>query len=83
METAQKIVSGTLVPDKSLTDSLDTAISVAAAAVLLVALAVTMQIFSRSVVVQKHSPAVKIVLLISVLAYWFIFALTISVWRFS
>jgi ferredoxin len=83
IETAQRIVAATLVLDNSVTGALDPVISFIAAAVLLVALAATVQIFSRSEVAQKHSPGVKVVLFLSVLAYWGIFGLTIFRWRFG
>ncbi len=83
IETAQRIDTAKLVLDKSVMNALDPAISFAAAAVLLVALAATVQIFRRSVVVQKHSSGVKVVLLLGVLAYWGIFGLTILRWRFG
>jgi polyferredoxin len=83
IETAQRIVAETLVLDKSVTDALNPAVSFAAAALLLVTLAATVQIFRRHVLVQKHSPGVKVVLLLSVLAYWSIFGLTIFRWRFG
>jgi polyferredoxin len=83
IETAQRIVAGTLVPDESVTNALEPAVSFAAAALLLAALAATVVIFRRSEAVQKHSPGVKIVLLLSVLAYWAIFDLTILIWRFG
>ena len=83
VETAQRIVAAKLVLDKSVTDALDPAISFAAAVVLLVALAATVHIFRQSAVVQKHSPGVKVVLLLCVLAYWCIFGLTIFRWRFG
>jgi polyferredoxin len=83
IETAQRIVAGTLVLDKSVADALDPAISFASTTVLLVALAATVQIFRRSAVVQKLSPGDKIVILLCVLAYWSIFGLTIFKWRFG
>ena len=83
IETAQRIVAGSLVLDKSVTDTLYPAISFATSAVLLVALAATVQIFRRSAVVQKHGHGVKVVLLLGVLAYWSIFGLTIIRWRFG
>ena len=83
IETAQRIVAGTLVLDKSVTDALEPAISFAAASLLFAALAATVLIFRRSAVVQKHSPGVKVVLFLSVLAYWSIFGLTIFRWRFG
>jgi ferredoxin len=83
IETAQRIVAGTFITDKSVTDALDPAISLAAAAVLLAALAATVQIFRQSAVVQKHSFGVRVVLLLSVLAYWCIFGLTVLRWRFG
>ncbi len=83
LETAQKIISGAIEPDYSITDALDPAVSVVIAAILLVSLAATMLIFCRSEIVQKHPSGVKKVLLISVLAYWSIFALMIFNWRFG
>ncbi|MBN2182635.1 MAG: 4Fe-4S binding protein [Sedimentisphaerales bacterium] len=83
IETAQKIAAGTLVPDKSVTDTLTPAVGFTSAAVLLIALTVTMLILRRSVVVRKNSLGVKIILLLGVLAYWAIFGLTIFKWRFG
>jgi len=83
IETAQRIVAGTLVLDKSVTDTIDPAISFASAFVLLVTLAATVQIFRRSAVVQKLGPGVKVVILLCVLAYWGIFGLMIFKWRFG
>ena len=83
IETAQRIAAKTFVLDKSVTDALYPAISFAAAAVLFVALAATVQIFRRSAVVHKHNPGVKVVLLLCVLVYWSIFGLTIFRWRFG
>jgi ferredoxin len=83
IEIAQKLTAGTLVLNNSVTDALDPAVSFAAAALLLAALAATVQIFRRSAVVQKLSPGVKAVLFLSVLAYWGIFGLTIFRWRFG
>ncbi len=83
IETAQTIAAGTHVLDNSVTEALEPAVSYAAAALLLAALAATLLIFRRSVVIQKHSPGAKVVLLLSVLAYWGIFGLTIFRWRFG
>ena len=83
IETAQKIAAGTLVLDKSVINALDPAISIIASTVLLLALVVTVQFFRQSEAMQKHSPGVKVVLFLSVLAYWGIFGLTISEWRFG
>lgn len=83
IETAQSIVNGTLALDTSVADVLDPVVSLAAVAVLALALAATVQIFRRSALTQKHSPGVKVVLLLSVLAYWSIFGLTILRWRFG
>ena len=77
------MAAGTLVPANSVTDTLEPAISFAAAAVLLAAFAATILIFRRSEVVQKNSSAVKAVLLLGLLAYWGIFGLTIFRWRFG
>jgi hypothetical protein len=83
IETAQRIAAGTLVPDESVTVALEPAVSFAAASLLLAALAATVVIFRRSAVVQKHNRGVKVVLLLSVLAYWAIFGLMIFSWRFG
>jgi polyferredoxin len=83
IQTAQKMVAGTLILDKSVTDALDPAVSFIAAAVLLVTLAATVQIFRRSAFVQKHSSGVKTVLFLGVLTYWCIFGLTVMRWRFG
>jgi len=83
IQTAQGMVAGTLVPDKSVTNVLDPVVSFAAAAVLLVTIAATVQIFRRSAFVQKHGLRVKTVLFLGVLAYWCIFGLTILRWRFG
>jgi polyferredoxin len=83
IETAQRIIAGTLAPGKSVADALDPAVSLAAAAVLVAALAATVWIFRRSAAVQKHNPGVRVVLLASVLAYWCIFSLTVLSWRFG
>jgi len=83
IETAQRIVAGTLVLDTSVTDALEPAVSFAAASVLLVVLAATVQIFRRSAAMQKLSPGVKVVILLCVLVYWSIFGLTIFRWRFG
>ena len=83
IETARKMAAGTLIPDNSVTDALDPAVSFAAAALLLTALTATVLIFRRSETVQKHSLGVKIVLFLSVLSYWGIFGLTIFKWRFG
>ncbi len=83
IETAQKMAAGTLMLDKSVVSTLDPAISIMAAIILLVALATTVQIFRQSEVVQKHSYGVRFVLFLCVLAYWGIFGLTIAEWRFG
>ncbi len=82
IETAQRMVAGTLVPDKSVTDALDPAVSFAAIALLLVSLAATMLVFRRTVLGQKHKPGVRAVLFVSVLAYWSVFGVTLFRWRF-
>ena len=83
IETAQKILAGTIVPKKFVTDALDPAVSFTAAVVLFVALGATVQIFRRSRVMQKHSLGVKFILFMSVLVYWSILSLTIIGWRFG
>ena len=83
IETAQRMVAGTHVVDKTVTDALEPAVSFTAAFLLFAALVATVAIFRRSEAVQKHSPGVKIVLLLSVLAYWAVFGLMIIRWRFG
>lgn len=83
IDTAQRIAAGNLVLDKSVIDTLDPVVSFIAVLVLLAAIAATARIFHRSVTMQKHSLRVKVVLLLSVLAYWAIFGLTILGWRFG
>ncbi|MHC4508761.1 MAG: hypothetical protein ACYTAO_07350 [Planctomycetota bacterium] len=80
--TAQRIVDGTLVLDKSVPDALYPAVSFAAVAVLVTALVATLMIFSRSAAVQKFNPAGRVVLLMGMLAYWSVFGLVIFEWRF-
>ncbi|MHC4508765.1 MAG: hypothetical protein ACYTAO_07370, partial [Planctomycetota bacterium] len=80
--TAQKIVDGTLVLDKSVPDALYPAVSFAAVSLLLTALAATLTIFSRSAAVQKLHPGGRVVLLMGMLAYWSVFGLVIFEWRF-
>ena len=81
IETAQKMVAGTLTPDRSVTDALDPAISFAAIALLLVSLAATVLVFRRTVAAQKLRPGVRAVLFLGALAYWSIFGVTIFSWR--
>jgi ferredoxin len=83
IETAQKIMAGTFVLDNSAADVLTPAVSFTAAVLLLAALAATVLIFRRSMVVQKLNSGVKVVLFLSVLVYWGIFGLTILRWRFG
>jgi len=83
IQAAQKMVAEAQILDKSVTDALDPAVSFAAAAVLLVTLAATVQIFRRSAFVQKHNSDVKTVLFLGVLAFWCIFGLTVLRWRFG
>ena len=83
IETAQRIVAGKFAPNNSVTNALDPAVSIAAAVVLFAALAATVYIGRRSMVVQKQSPGVKAVIVLFVLAYWCIFGLTIIWWRFG
>jgi polyferredoxin len=82
IETAQKMVAGTLVLDTSAADALAPAVSLAAPALLLASLAATVLVFRRMAVRQKLSPGVQAVLGLSTLAYWSIFAVTIFRGRF-
>ena len=82
IETAQGMVTGTLVLDTSATDALDPAVSFVAVALLLTSWAATVLVFRRTAVGQKLSPGVQAVLLLSTLSYWSIFAVTILCWRF-
>ena len=83
IETARKITAGTLIPNQSVTDALYPVVSFAAAAVLIAALAATVQIFCKSEVMKRNNPGVKVILYLGVLAYWGIFGWTILRWRFS
>jgi hypothetical protein len=83
IETAQKITAGTLIPNQSVTDALYPVVSFAAAAVLIAALAATVQIFCKSEVMKRHNPGVKVLLYLGVLVYWGIFGWTILRWRFG
>jgi hypothetical protein len=83
IETAQKITAGTLIPNQSMTDTLYPVVSFAAAAVLIAALAITVQIFCKSEVMKRHNSGVKVLLYLSVLTYWGIFGWTILRWRFG
>ena len=80
--TARRIVDATLVLDESVPDALYPAVSYAAAAVLLAALVATVLIFRRSAAVRKLNSGTRVVLLLGVLAYWYIFGWTIFKWRF-
>ncbi|MCK4294679.1 MAG: 4Fe-4S binding protein [Planctomycetes bacterium] len=80
--TAQKILDGTLVLDKSVPGALYPVVSCSAAAVLLIALTATLLIFCKSPAVRKLDATVKVPLLFGTLAYWSIFGLTVFVWRF-
>lgn len=79
--TAQKIVDGTLILDKSAPDALFPIISVAAAAVLIIALTATLLIFRKSPAIRKLDPGARAPLLLGTLAYWSIFAWTLFKWR--
>ncbi len=80
--TAQKIVDGSLVLDKSVPDVLYPAISYATAAVLLAALAATLLIFRGAPAVRRLKPGGRVVLLLGILVYWGFFGFTIFRWRF-
>jgi hypothetical protein len=82
IETARRMVAGTLVLDTSATHALDPAVSFVALALLLASLAATVLVFRRTVAGQKLSPGVQAVLCLSTLSYWSIFAVTIFRWRF-
>ncbi|MBN2590165.1 MAG: 4Fe-4S binding protein [Sedimentisphaerales bacterium] len=81
METAQNIMAGGIVLNNSVTNAINPVVSFTIVAILLLALAATMWIFCQSKFVQKHHSGVKLVLLLSVLAYWTIFGLAIFNWR--
>ncbi|MBN2133709.1 MAG: 4Fe-4S binding protein [Sedimentisphaerales bacterium] len=82
IETAQGMVAGTLVLNTSATDALDPAVSFIAIALLLVSLAATVLVFRRTVLGRKLSPGVQVVLYLSTMSYWSIFAVTVLCWRF-
>ncbi len=83
IETAKSIMSGAIVLDNSVTNTLDSIVSYIIVAILLFALSATMWIFCQSKFVQKHHSGVKLALLLGVLAYWTIFGLTIFNWKFG
>jgi hypothetical protein len=83
IDTARRLASAKLVLDESASKALDPAVSFIAVVVLLIALTATVWIFHRSVITHRHSPGVKFVLFLSVLAYWAVFGLTIFGWRFG
>jgi hypothetical protein len=82
IETARRMVAGTLVPDESVTAALDPVVSVAAVALLLASLAATALVFRRTVAGRKLGPGVGVVLFVSALVYWSLFGVTIFQWRF-
>jgi polyferredoxin len=82
IETARRMVAGTVVLDTSATDALDPAVSSVAIALLLASWAATVLVFRRTVVRQKLNPGAQTVLLLSALSYWSIFAVMILCWRF-
>jgi len=77
IETARRMVAGTLIPDESVTVALDPAVSFAAIALLLVSLAATVLVFRRTVAERKLSPGVGAVLFLAALVYWGLFGVTI------
>jgi polyferredoxin len=83
IETAQKLVSGTLVLDNTFANAIEPAVGIATVIVLLIVLIASMWIFCKSVMVQKHTAGVKFILLLGMLIYWSIFGLTIFNWRFA
>jgi polyferredoxin len=80
--TAQKILNKSLVLDKSVPSALYPAISVVAAALLVISFVATLLIFRKSDTMKKLDSKVKAVLFLGVFVYWSIFALTIFKWRF-
>ena len=82
VETARRMVAGTLVPDESVTGALDPVVSLAAVALLLASLAATALVFRRTVAGRKLSPGVGAVLFVSALVYWGVLGVTIFQWRF-
>lgn len=82
VETAQRVVGATLVPDTSVPDAFDPAVSVAVTAVLLTALTATVLVVRRAATVRELDRGPRAVLLLAALAYWSIFAVTLLRWRF-
>ncbi|MBN1360126.1 MAG: 4Fe-4S binding protein [Sedimentisphaerales bacterium] len=81
LETAQRIVAGTVVLDGSVTEALEPTVSLAALALLLVSLAATVPVFRRTVMTQRLGRGAKVTLLLGTLAYWSVFSVMLVRWR--
>jgi hypothetical protein len=80
--TAQKILDGRLVLDKSVLNALYPIISFVTAALFLTALLATLLIFRKAPLVRNLDSGAKVPLLLGVVAYWGIFGFMIFMWRF-
>jgi len=81
VETANRIVAGTLTVDKSLPAALQPVTTLVAAAALVAALVVILAMFRRQASVGRLPVGPRAVLLAGALAYWAVFAVTICLWR--
>ncbi|MEA3367362.1 MAG: 4Fe-4S binding protein, partial [Planctomycetota bacterium] len=81
VETANRIVAGTLTVDKSLPASLQPVTTLLATAAFATALVVILVMFRRQASVARLPMGPRAVLLAGALAYWAVFAVTICLWR--
>ncbi len=81
VETANRIIAGTLVVDKSLPAALQPAITVIVVVVLVAVLAVILAMFRRQASIARLPIGPRATLLVAAVAYWAIFAVTMYLWR--
>jgi ferredoxin len=80
--TAQEILGGKLVLDKSVPNALYPITSFVTAVMFLIALLATLLIFRKAPPMRNLDSGVEVPLLLGVLAYWSIFGFMIFMWRF-
>lgn len=81
VETANRIIAGTLVVDKSLPAALQPVMTFIAVAVLAVTLVVVTWMCRKSPSIASLATGARAILLVGAFAYWAIFAVTICLWR--
>ena len=81
VETANRIVAGTLTLDKSLPASLQPVTTLVAAAAFVAALVAILAMFRKQASVARLPIGPRAVLLAGALAYWAVFAVTMYLWR--